>query len=64
MPALGMVRRRRLFVTHLCSQPREVKLMASEFRLYSLLVWSQSGEVEDVEHLVMRCAHGKEERGS
>ena len=22
-----------------------------------------SGEVEDVEHLVMRCAHAKEERG-
>ena len=23
----------------------------------------ESGEVEDVEHLVMRCAHVKEERG-
>ena len=24
---------------------------------------SESGEVEDVEHMVMRCAHVKEERG-
>ena len=24
----------------------------------------ESGEAEDVEHLVMRCAHVKEERGS